>query len=562
MPLAPPLVAFSDWSRRRGALLLLAATFVVTVLLAERAIRSTHEAKASADRMLRHIADLTAWELAERSRADLTTAIQISTWLTRRIAEPAASAVRHQLPPADSLFNTSADLRCTTCPPRLRGQSFAVFRLNTDVAAVMSLSGSDWTTADTVLLRSMSAELSRPIDSSLVTSLADSVGPQLVPRSFAGANPPLLLVSTARDGRGRAVAVYAMVVAAAGTDSIFRRVLRRSTLLPASVTRGIRTDSLVRVALFARRTGAIFRSEANGPLSRHHAEQPVGGLASDLFASATLTERGVRELGDLAPGAQSSGQPYLLLALSVALLLAVGWQIRRREALDRARTDFIASVSHELQAPLTLVTAYVDTMLLGRTRDADEQKRFLGLVLRETARLSRLVDNILRFSAPGVDITAADFESVDLYTLTEEACREFEPVMAGRDMRIAVHGERPVPIMGDREGLRRMVLNLLDNAAKYGPTGQRVDVRVTTNGNGGELIVDDAGPGIRVADRQRAFQRFVRLGSAVNGDGPAGSGLGLAIVRDVVDAHGGSVTLEDAHDGRGLRVRVRFGGRP
>jgi signal transduction histidine kinase len=111
----------------------------------------------------------------------------------------------------------------------------------------------------------------------------------------------------------------------------------------------------------------------------------------------------------------------------------------------------------------------------------------------------------------------------------------------------------PVMVQGDREALRTLVRNLVDNAVRYTPSGGHVRVRTRPGADGGVLEVDDSGPGIPAADRERAFDRFYRRASTPEG----GSGLGLAIVKAIVDRHGAQIALGDAPSG-GLRVTVRF----
>src|SRR5262249_9428671 len=152
--------------------------------------------------------------------------------------------------------------------------------------------------------------------------------------------------------------------------------------------------------------------------------------------------------------------------------------VRKERALARMRADFVASVSHELRTPLTQIRMFAETLLLDRVRSDDERKRALAVIDQETRRLSNVVENGLQFSrgergtlriAPHpCDVAAAVRETIDL----------FAPIAAGRGVRVALEAAESIEANVDEGAARQIVLNLLDNAVKYGPEGQEVAVRV------------------------------------------------------------------------------------
>jgi two-component system OmpR family sensor kinase/two-component system sensor histidine kinase QseC len=165
----------------------------------------------------------------------------------------------------------------------------------------------------------------------------------------------------------------------------------------------------------------------------------------------------------------------------------------------------------------------------------------------------RLVEQLLALarSEPGAPPTA--MEPLDLSELVRQAVADTVPLAMSRGIELELFADAPVAVQGDRIGLATLVRNLADNAVRYSPAGSRVELRVALDRGAPVVQVDDAGPGIPLAERERVFDRFYRR-PASDIDG---SGLGLAIVRGVAQRHGAQVSLGDSPLG-GLRVRVRF----
>jgi len=145
---------------------------------------------------------------------------------------------------------------------------------------------------------------------------------------------------------------------------------------------------------------------------------------------------------------------------------------------------------------------------------------------------------------------------VDLEALAKGVVAEMSVHAEARNIDLGILESTPVAVTGDRDNLRLLLRNLVDNAVRYTPEGGRVDVLVNSSGPDALLEVADTGPGISTEERGRVFDRFYR-GAGVE---QPGSGLGLAIVKRVAERHGGSVTLADGEGGRGLRVTVRLRG--
>jgi signal transduction histidine kinase len=227
-------------------------------------------------------------------------------------------------------------------------------------------------------------------------------------------------------------------------------------------------------------------------------------------------------------------------------------QLLRERALVRLRTEFVASVSHELRTPLTQIRMFAETLLMGRVRSDEERTHALAVIDRESRRLAQLVDNILQFSRGERGHLRLTRERRDVAALLRESVDAFAPLAKARGMKIAVDAPATLVAEIDADAMRQIVLNLLDNAAKYGPDGQTI---VVTLEAGLRLTVEDEGPGIPERDRERVWQRYVRL-EREEERAIAGAGIGLAVVRDLVRLHGGTARVEQGSRGARFVVEV------
>jgi signal transduction histidine kinase len=340
------------------------------------------------------------------------------------------------------------------------------------------------------------------------------------------------------------------------------RALGREPLLPPSLGQG-RVEN---ASLF-------MRIEDPGGVERYRTERPrVGGLLARVGfgdAHGGIMEGWTVETAidpAAAPllvigGLPRSRLPVLLALLGVAagLLFAAALLLRRERALQRLRADFITGVSHELRTPLTQIRMFAETLLLGRVRSEEERLRALRIIDREARRLTHLVENVLQFSRGEQGAVNLLLEERELAPLVAEAVESFGLLAPGVEFETRLKGG--VRARVDEDALRQVLLNLLDNAVKYGPLKQVVRVGLSTDGGRVRLFVEDEGPGIPAADRARVFERFRRLDrdrrSAV-----AGAGIGLAVVRELVDRHGGRAFVEDGARGARLVVELPASGSP
>lgn len=350
--------------------------------------------------------------------------------------------------------------------------------------------------------------------------------------------------------------VYAFEYPAASLDSVFTTVLSASDLLPASVVVGRANQDVLDVEVADARGTVLYRSGGAGRLDLAGVSVLPASFAS-LRVGAQLREDMAEAI--LIGGIPASRVPILLvilvLAIGLATLAAV--QLRREVRFAAERAGFVANVSHELRTPLSQIRLVLDTLRLGRGDDPAIREQALGIADREALRLQHLVEGVLRFTrGPRPDETPK--LEIDVAQEARAVIAEFEPLAAPNGMTITLEAT-PAPTRLQRGALRQVLLNLLDNAMKYGGEGARVRVEVAPLPAGGaRLRVDDSGPGVAPAERERIWRPFERGGVArVRAAG--GSGIGLTIVREIAAEHGGRAWVESAPEG-GARFVVEFPG--
>ncbi len=264
---------------------------------------------------------------------------------------------------------------------------------------------------------------------------------------------------------------------------------------------------------------------------------PLARLAGELRS------RDAQSLAPLATG----GLPDELSPLAAALNALLD---RLRLSLDTQRA-FVADAAHELRSPLTALKLQLELLRrAGDEADRDAARAGIGAGID---RATRLVEQLLALARSEPSAAAGPMERVDLAEIARRMVAETVPFAASRGIEFELVAARPAFVVGDPVALGLLLRNLVDNAARYSPPGSRVEVGVGVDGGAVTLTVDDAGPGIPEADRQRVFDRFYRRAES----GESGSGLGLAIVQSVATAHGARVALDRSPRG-GLRASVRF----
>lgn len=245
----------------------------------------------------------------------------------------------------------------------------------------------------------------------------------------------------------------------------------------------------------------------------------------------------------------SAAEELTLLAASFNDLLA-----RLDQSFETMRR-FVADASHELRTPLAVIHGEAD-VALAKDRPASEYRDSLAVILDESRRLSRLVDDLLNLARADAGHVKLNTAELYLDDLVAECCRSIEPVAAARGLALDCQCPEDVSFQGDEELLRRMILNLLDNAVRYTPPGGKISVVLETENPDLLLSVSDTGAGILPEAAPHVFERFYRADKARSRH-EGGFGLGLSIVKWIAEAHNGSVEVT-SRPGAGSTFFVRL----
>jgi signal transduction histidine kinase len=234
--------------------------------------------------------------------------------------------------------------------------------------------------------------------------------------------------------------------------------------------------------------------------------------------------------------------------------------VRRLQEADRLKADFVATVSHELRSPLTTIVGVFGIMRVRRDRvSAKERDELVMMGISQSERLHRMIEQLLeaaRFEqADGVASLEAARVELDASELVRQAGAEARARHADRPIAIETNGALPVRVAQD--AVVQVLGNLLDNACKYSPDGEPVRLSGDREGTEAVLVVEDAGPGIPEAERQRIFDRFTQLERGQRRTG-GGVGLGLYIARQLARSQDGDLLVVDPDGGRGARFELHL----
>jgi signal transduction histidine kinase len=294
---------------------------------------------------------------------------------------------------------------------------------------------------------------------------------------------------------------------------------------------GMPAESLLTLTISDAQHRQIYQAPKGGPSSNFYGVAPLRFLG-DVTFWISLRPDVARFL--VSGGIPASRVPASMLLLAGSIVLAIaGFALLRSEIrLVQSRERFLANVSHELRTPLQQILMFVQLIRLGRTRTEEERERSLEIIERETHRLIALSNSVLAAARPELQLQST---AVDVADVAQTAADFFAPLADARKMRIELDVKQPAIARGDPAAIRQILINVLDNAAKYGPIGQTITIGVRNKGKVVQLWVDDCGPGIPPAEREKVWRPFVRLGGTLE-DSTGGAGLGLSIVRDLAKA--------------------------
>ena len=249
---------------------------------------------------------------------------------------------------------------------------------------------------------------------------------------------------------------------------------------------------------------------------------------------------------------------YVVLALGVVY---TGRTLYREARLSRLKTDFVSLVSHELRTPLTSIRMFIETLALGRVSDTAQTQEVLRMLLKETERLSQIIERVLDWAKIESGHRTYQRERLAVRDVVDASVEAFRAQRLDLMPELAVDVPAGLPdVSADRDALAGALLNLLHNAFKYGGKDNRITLRVREERSGLRIDVEDHGMGIAPRDQRRIFDRFYRVDSLLTRRSE-GSGLGLSIARRIVEAHGGKLTVK-SELGKGSCFTLHLPGLP
>lgn len=515
--------------RGRSALImaLLVATFVLTAFMAVRAQRAATYHRATAEKVILDWTLVAADELARRTDAQAGfygTYPLLQTMLAMD-GVPTRAALAAQAKNAEARRNTRL-VRCA-------------FRFDTQEKSV---SAPECPEAVRTWLR--------PALQAIVA--ARTPPDERVPLHAAIGNTMHTFVyAFARDEKS----ISGFEVDHARLAPFFASVVETRPLMPQSLANGRITNDVIHLRALDPGRRQIFASgsEIDGALRVRRSVDE--GLLHGWSVEASIAPD-VAQL--LVFGGVPRPLPIYMVTLAVTglLLLTALLQLKKERALARLRSEFVASVSHELRTPLTQIRMFAETLLLERVRSEEERRRALTVIDQETRRLAQLVENVLQFSRGQRGTLVLTRRPVDIADLVRRTIESFRPIAAARNVTLRATLAPSVTVEGDPDAISQIVLNLLDNAVKYGPAGQEVEVIVEASAGTARIVVSDSGPGVPSRDRKRIWRRYERL-ERDSSRAVAGAGIGLAVVQDLVTLHRGKASVEEAPGG-GARFVVEL----
>ncbi len=297
-------------------------------------------------------------------------------------------------------------------------------------------------------------------------------------------------------------------------DAARRMLNLESDLVGRHYVEAVRQPGVVR------QLGAALRGEQGAPI-----EVPLGATEAPRIFRAQAT-----------PATANGGAVLVLHDIS---------DLRR---IDRVRRDFVANVSHELRTPLTAVRGYVEA-LLEDSGESDQRKKFLEVIDRHTARMERLVRDLLRLARLDALQETVELRPIEPASLFHAVSSDLSERIDRKRIQVEVRVDAAAEtIEADTTKMHDVLRNLMENAVNYAPDGGRIELGARLDGERVLLTVADNGPGVPEPDLERVFERFYRVDKSRTQD-PGGTGLGLSIVRHLVELHGGRVKADSRKEG-------------
>jgi len=243
----------------------------------------------------------------------------------------------------------------------------------------------------------------------------------------------------------------------------------------------------------------------------------------------------------------------LIVLVDIILILGVWFvfrTIKREMELVALKSDFVSNVSHELRTPLALIRMYAETLEMGRVKTEKKKKEYYSVILHETERLTRLINNILNFSRMESHSRKFNFRAANINDVIESVLTIYSYQFEQLKFHVELSLDKKLPaILIDEEAIAEALHNLIDNAIKYSDNDRFLRITTSTDKRHIIITVEDRGIGISPEHHQKIFEKFYRVSHDLTRHGglvhtAKGSGLGLAIVQHIINSHGGTISIQ------------------
>jgi len=231
--------------------------------------------------------------------------------------------------------------------------------------------------------------------------------------------------------------------------------------------------------------------------------------------------------------------------------------ITKHKKLDDLRQEFVANVSHEIRTPLTTIKSYAETLLSGAINDKQISGEFLSVIDNAADQMAILVNDLLELSKYDDKQFALKLEEVDINELISLCLRQMKPLAEKKKQKIIfTPGSSPILVEADEDRIMRVLINIIGNSIKYSPDEATITITLEQSERYYRVHIRDTGMGIPKEDIRRIFERFYRVDKA-RSRAMGGTGLGLAIAKEIMEAHGGKISVT-SESGKGTCMILRF----
>lgn len=336
-------------------------------------------------------------------------------------------------------------------------------------------------------------------------------------------------------------------------ELLFKEIWKNKKILPESVGGDQTAEEMMAVEINSENGARIFSS--GDPSDKTISVKAGFNNESDVFTGkmAISSPKGSNLMSAGIHGA-SNMILIILFVLASGLGIIAFLQFKNESKLIRMKRDFVSNVSHELRTPVTQIRMFAETLLNGRTRSNKEVKKSLQIIEKESERLSHLISNILDFTAKEHQVLKTSPEIIQVDQEIKQAVQAFKPIADSASNQIELDVE-PLTAWLDPSGFKQILINVLDNAVKYGPEGQQIDIRLIKHENNFTLSIIDEGPGIPEEIQNKVWESHWRQDDS--GHSKTGIGIGLSVVKQYLEQLKGSVEIRNNED-KGAEFKFRF----